>query len=115
MDLIMNGDFVTISTNKFFKEFGVKKGRVAYVAGHRALPMNERDPYTQRVKFIVALCSEDGHIDTSGRHYLMDPRSLTKIVDPEALELLRAIYEEDFSPPDEEPEQLSLPLDAAIN
>lgn len=116
---INDGDFVTINTNKFEKEFGVKKGSLAYIAGHRAFPISEQNPYTQRIKFFVSLTTEDGHVQVKPI-YLMDPKSL-KLVDEDTRELLQAIFEDDFQSDEpyvqnvEEPAQLSLPLDAAIN
>ncbi len=75
---IINGDFCQIVSDKFAEETGVKRGHLFYVAGHKALPEDEADPYTQRIKFLGHLVDHDGHIDSS-KLYLVDPRSLTKV------------------------------------
>jgi hypothetical protein len=49
--LILQGDYCLITTDKFEKTEGVKLGQRVYIAGHRALPIGEHDPYTQRIKF----------------------------------------------------------------
>lgn len=95
---INDGDFVTINTSKFQKEYGVKKGSLAYIAGHRAFPISEQNPYTQRIKFFVSLLDKGGHVVVKPI-YLMDPKSLKLVPENEA-ELLQAIFEEDFNPPD---------------
>lgn len=77
---IQNTDFCEVSTNKFSKKFGVKKGQVVYVAGHKALPISEKDPYTQRIKFFVHLF--DHLTYKMGKELLlMDPASLKRLDD----------------------------------
>ncbi len=76
--LIRTGDFCEIVSDKFEEEAGVKRGHMVYVAGHKALPESENDPYTQRIKFFVNLVSIDGHVDGT-KLYLLDPRSLLKV------------------------------------
>lgn len=76
--LIIGGDFCQITSDKFAEDTGVKRGHLFYVAGHKALPENEADPYTQRIKFFGHLVSKDGHIDSS-KLYLVDPRSIAKV------------------------------------
>lgn len=110
---INDGDFVTINTNKFEKDHGVKKGSLAYIAGHRAFPISEQNPYTQRIKFFVSLVDSDGHV-VIRPIYLMDPKSL-KLVDDHTAAELNAIFEEDFAQPEEVAEQYELPLDAATH
>src|SRR5690606_12815969 len=90
---IIDGDFVEIATDKFSEEHGVKRGRLAYVAGHRALPISEEDPYTQRIKFTVFLCNGK-HVDVS-KAYLMDATSLAKVSDRRQKSLTK-IFKEDF-------------------
>ncbi len=76
---IQSGDFCEVVTDKFV-EHGVKRGHVVYVAGHKALPISEEDPYTQRIKFLVHLYND--HTGEMGRAlYLMDPDSILRLDD----------------------------------
>lgn len=75
--LIHDGDFCMITTDKFQDE-GIKNGHRVFVIGHRAIPEDERDPYTQRIKFFVHLV-KDRHVDFEGGVFIMDPRSLKKV------------------------------------
>lgn len=99
--LIFNGDYCQIVTDKFAQELGVKRGHLFYVAGHKALPEHEEDPYTQRIKFFGHLVSKDGHIDSS-KLYLVDPKSLAK-VSKSKQKKLKSIAVADFDP-DKEPD-----------
>lgn len=74
--LINVGDFCQVASDKFVK-FGVKRNHFVYIAGSKALPVSENDPYTQRVKFFVHR-TEDNHV-IRDKMYLMDPDSLTKV------------------------------------
>ena len=76
--LIHTADFCQIVSDKFAEDTGVKRGHIVYVAGLKALPEDENDPYTQRIKFFVNLVSHDGHVDGS-KLYLVDPRSIQKV------------------------------------
>lgn len=75
---IRNGDFCEIVTDKFVEDHGVKRGRLVYVAGHRALPISENDPYTQRIKFMVHLLEGDTIKPALGL-FVMDPNSIQKV------------------------------------
>lgn len=74
-DLIRPNDFCEIITDKFEGE-GVKQGQRVFIAGHRAFPESEIDPYTQRIKFFVHLVNKD---EFDPRLFVMDPRSLRKV------------------------------------
>lgn len=76
--LIRTADFCQIVSDKFAEETGVKRGHIVYIAGHKALPESENDPYTQRIKFFVNLVSRDGVVDGS-KLYLVDPVSIVKV------------------------------------
>lgn len=76
--LIRTGDFCTIVTDKFADDIGVKRGHILYIAGHKALPESDTDPYTQRVKFFAHTVDHEGHVDTS-KLYLVDPVSIQKV------------------------------------
>ena len=80
-NLIRNGDFCEVVSDKFV-EHGVKRGHVVYVAGHKALPIAENDPYTQRIKFLVHTYN---HLtfEMSKELYLMDPASIMRLGDKE--------------------------------
>ena len=73
--LIRSGDFCEVITEKFTDK-DLKRGQLVYVAGAKALPISEEDPYTQRIKFFVHLV-ENNIVDTS-QLYLMDANSLLK-------------------------------------
>lgn len=74
--LIRVGDFCEVVSDKFI-EHGVKRGHVVYVAGHKALPISESDPYTQRIKFLVNLYNHKTY-EMGKPLYLMDADSLTR-------------------------------------
>ena len=76
---IHDNDFCEVVTDKFVEE-GVKRGRLVYIAGHRAFPISENDPYTQRIKLLVHLL-EDDHVKPALGLYIMDPDSLLKLDD----------------------------------
>ncbi len=77
MKFIHNGDFCEVVSDKFVEE-GIKRGYIVYVAGHKALPITEEDPYTQRIKFFVH--TYNPHIyEMSKALYLMDPDSLLPV------------------------------------
>lgn len=78
-NFIRNGDFCEVVSDKFV-EHGVKRGHVVYVAGHKALPISENDPYTQRIKLLVHIYND--HTFEMGKElYLMDPNSLSRLDD----------------------------------
>lgn len=91
--LIHNNDFCEIVTDKF-AEADVKRGHVVFVAGHKALPEDETDPYTQRIKFLVHLV-RDEHVLTD-KIFIMDPRSLQKVASGKQKRLTK-IFKQDFS------------------
>lgn len=71
---IQSGDFCEIVSDKFTDQ-GIKRGHIVYVAGHKALPISEEDPYTQRIKFFVHLYDEQQK--RMGKEiYLMDANSI---------------------------------------
>lgn len=96
--LIYNNDFCMIASDKFEAETGVKNGTRVYVVGHKALPEDENDPYTQRIKFFVHLV-KDRHVQFDAGLYLMDPKSLRKVKTKEQNNLT-AILEADLDVPD---------------
>lgn len=77
---IKDGDFCEIVTDKFAQEHDVKRGRLVYIAGHRALPVSENNPYTQRIKFMVHLLEGD-NVKPSLGLFIMDPDSLSLVPD----------------------------------
>jgi hypothetical protein len=89
---IRNGDFCKIVTDKF-EEHGVKRNHLVYVAGHRALPITEEDPYTQRIKFTCHLVTNN-HVVWE-HLYLMDANSVQKVSKSQQKKLT-SILNEDF-------------------
>lgn len=86
MNYIKSGDFCEIVSDKFTKE-GIKRGHLVYVAGHKALPISDEDPYTQRIKFFVHIYNSN--TATMGKElYLVDPNSILKVDDKEQEHLL---------------------------
>lgn len=69
-------DFCEVVTDKLADD-GVKRGQLVYVAGLKALPVSDTDPYTQRIKFFCNLVDKWGHVDN--KLYIMDPISLQKV------------------------------------
>lgn len=93
-DLIHDNDFCMITSDKFAEE-GIKVGQRVFVAGHRAIPEDERDPYTQRIKFFVYLLDKNKHVDFAKGMFLMDPKSLKRVNKGEQHKLL-ALLEADI-------------------
>lgn len=85
-NLIRPSDYCLINTDKFEENEGVKRGQRVWIAGHRALPISEEDPYTQRIKFYVHLLDKDGLLILPNM-YIMDPNSLKKVGKNEAKKL----------------------------
>lgn len=94
--LIHPTDFCQIVSDKFAEDTGVKRGHIVYVAGLKALPEDDADPYTQRIKFFVNLVSRDGHVDGK-QLYLVDPKSIQKVSKLKQKKLL-AIAKADYEP-----------------
>jgi len=84
MKYIREGDFCLMNTDKH-DDIGVKKGQRVYVAGSRALPITEDDPYTQRIKFFCHLI-KDGNV-TFDNIYMFDATSLKHVGSLEAKKL----------------------------
>lgn len=76
-NLIYPMTFVAINSNAFV-EHGVEKGDIVFVAGTKAVPVSDEDPYTQRVKMFVHILDNE-KIDTASGLFLMDPNSLINI------------------------------------
>ncbi len=93
-DLIFDGDFCMIATDKF-EDQGIKNGHRVYVVGHKAFAEDERDPYTQRIKFFVHLLDKK-HIVPEKGLFVMDPRSLRK-VNPGEQKKLKEVLEIDLA------------------
>ena len=77
-DLIQMGNFCTVS-GEHLKDSDLEDGDFVFVAGHRALPISEDDPYTQRIIFMCHKSDDGGEIDMEAGFYLIDPNSLTKV------------------------------------
>ena len=63
-------------------ESGVENGAILYVAGLKALPITEDDPYLQRIYALVHFVDEEDHINLK-EVAIADPRELEP-VDEEA-------------------------------
>jgi hypothetical protein len=88
---ITTGDLCEVVTDAFVKE-GVKRGHLVYVAGHKALPISEEDPYTQRIKFFIHTYNAIEKV--MGKElYLMDANSLVPL-DKRETDRLLAEYKE---------------------
>lgn len=83
---IQNGDFCEVVTDKFTDQ-GVKRGHLVYVAGHKAIPEKEEDPYTQRIKFFVHLYNPIQKTMSKELH-LMDPSSILPLPEHENTQYL---------------------------
>lgn len=78
MDLIRPEDVAVVTTKKFEKKYGVIKGSYVYVAGCRALPVRETDPYLQRVYAWVNTIDEDKSLNFNNG-FIVDPRHLKRL------------------------------------
>lgn len=65
--------FATINTNEFIDQ-GFPKDHVVFVAAAKAVPVEEGDPYLQRV-YVFVNTTKNFSVDTE-KLYLMDPRQL---------------------------------------
>ena len=77
-DLIYPMTFAKINSDAF-EEHEVYKGDTIFVAGTKAVPISDEDPYTQRVKMFVHLLDETEKVDTASGLFLMDPHSLVNV------------------------------------
>jgi len=91
-DLIKGLDFVTC-VNGNFEEYGVSEGQLAFVAGHRSLPINEDDPYLQRIHFLIHPLNEDETINFTIL-LVVDGRSLAKVSEEEQERLTEKLRED---------------------
>lgn len=69
------GDFCIITTTELLSD-KVATGDYVWVAGVRAVPLTEEDPYTQRIVMLVHRLINE-HIQ-SDQLYVIDPVALTK-------------------------------------
>lgn len=92
--------FVTINHDDLAEEHSIKKGDILFVAGAKAFPLSEEDPYTQRIFMFVQKMAGD-MIDDEAGFFVMDPHSLLN-VDKDENDRLSLI-------------NLSLPEDASVN
>lgn len=92
--------FVTINHNNLAEEHSIKEGDTLFVAGAKAFPLAEDDPYTQRIFMFVQKMVGD-MIDDEAGVFVMDPHSLVN-VSKEENDRLSLI-------------NLSMPEDAAVN
>lgn len=69
------GDFCLITTTELLSD-KVETGDYVWVAGLKAIPISEEDPYTQRIVMLVHRLVND-HIQ-SEQLYIIDPGALSK-------------------------------------
>lgn len=91
-NLIYQNDFCEVVSDKFV-EHGVKRGHRVLVIGSKAFPVEESDPYTQRIKFLVHKLDGDHVFPVD--IYIMDPISLAKVSKSEQ-ERLTSVLTTDF-------------------
>lgn len=90
-NLIKTGDFCEITTDQFIHE-DVKRGQLVYVAGAKAFPITEEDPYTQRIKLYVHRLVDE--VVQTQNLYLMDPASVTKASKSRQKKLTKKLFEQ---------------------
>ena len=76
--LINQGDFCKLVVDHL-ADHGLKRGNHVYVAGMKAFPIEEKDPYTQRIQCLVHKATKSGEIDLDEGFYVVDPDSLEKV------------------------------------
>ena len=83
---IQEHDFVKV-VNPELKKEGLNVGDVLFVAGVVALPVDEDDPYLQRV-YISVIDQDEGIIINEGKVRVADPRSFEFVGDEEQERLI---------------------------
>lgn len=83
MDMVVPNNFYSVNVSTY-EEKGVSKGAVVYSALIKALPVEENDPYLQRIYVGVHLTNNFSVIVPDV--YIMDPRELT-LLDPETTKI----------------------------
>lgn len=78
-NLIRENDFCQVNTERFTDEFGIKRNHVVYIAALKVLPVDEADPYLQRIYALTHKVSKDGHTLADDGLFLIDPRDLNKV------------------------------------
>lgn len=76
---IRENDFCQVNTERFVEEFGIKRNHLVYVAALKVLPVEEADPYLQRVYVLTHKVTKDGHTLADDGLFLMDPRDLQPV------------------------------------
>lgn len=94
---ITQGDFVIITNDKL-EDDGLVADSRAYVVGTQQIIEDKEDPYTVRLKLIVAKVEEGGV--RSDEFFMVDSKSLVKVGAGEET-ALRTKLEEDYPEPDE--------------
>jgi hypothetical protein len=90
--LIKADDFCEVVTDNLEKD-GIKRGQRVFIAGSRAFPISEEDPYTQRIKFFAHILLDTKTMEYDPRLFLLDPRSIQKLKKKEQ-QKLQARYQE---------------------
>lgn len=109
MDYINQGDFCFVQVDHL-EEHGLAKGGLCFVAGMRAFPITEEDPYTQRIQCLVHRCNDGGEIDMEAGFFVVDPDSLKK-VSPEDQEDFMDALEAQM----DEMELMTAPVESEMN
>lgn len=77
------GDIVVVKDHHLKKD-GLPSGSRVAVAWMKALPLSEKDPYTQRIKLFVQKVRDDNIPDPDSPIFVIDPHSVKlepKVVD----------------------------------
>lgn len=82
VEYIQPNTFVRLNTDAP-EESGVENGQLLFVAGLKALPIDETDPYLQRIFAIVHFVDDDDHVDLE-QIGIADPRELEPVDEEEA-------------------------------
>lgn len=91
-NFIRPNSFATVNTNEFIDQ-GFPKGHVVFIAAAKAIPVEEDDPYLQRV-YVFVNTTVEYSVD-SEKLYLMDPRQLD-VLDEETSKIYLNQLEIDF-------------------
>lgn len=86
--------FCTVTTDKFV-ENGLNKGSIVFIAGMRAIPEDESDPYTQRIKCFAHKVAKDGHTLVEEGFFIIDPKNLSPLSEKKS-KPLAAMLERDY-------------------
>jgi hypothetical protein len=93
-NIIKYGDFVEVTTDRL-NDADLYVGNRLFVAGTKAIPEYEADPYILRMKLLVCKVNDEGHI-INDKFLMVDPRNVQKVSKTQQKKLA-ALMHNDFT------------------